>query len=87
LAVIYINKGNDYITAANKLPTNKASDAKYNSLKKQFETELGNAMPLLEKARELNPKDVNTLTTLREVYIKLNKLDKAAEVKKTLDQM
>jgi tetratricopeptide (TPR) repeat protein len=87
LAVIYINKGNEYITAANKLPTNKASDAKYNSLKKQFETELGNAMPLLEKARELNPKDVNTLTTLREVYIKLNKLDKAAEVKKTLDQM
>ena len=44
-------------------------------------------MPLLEKARELNPKDVNTLTTLREVYIKLGKLDKATEVKKTLDQM
>ncbi|WP_154647943.1 tetratricopeptide repeat protein [Pedobacter arcticus] len=87
LAVIYINKGNDYITAANKLPQNKASDAKYNDLKKKFETELSNAMPLLEKARELNPKDVNTLTTLREVYIKLGKLDKATEVKKTLDQM
>ncbi|HEX7367616.1 MAG TPA: tetratricopeptide repeat protein [Pelobium sp.] len=87
LAVIYINTGNEYITQANKLPQNKTSDAKYNALKKKFETELGNALPLLEKARELNPKDVNTLTTLREVYIKLNKLDKAAEVKKTLDQM
>ncbi|WP_442794665.1 tetratricopeptide repeat protein [Pelobium manganitolerans] len=87
LAVIYINKGNAYITEANKLPTTKANDAKYNALKKKFEVELGNALPLLERARELNPKDVSTLNTLREVYIKLNKMDKAAEVKKTLDQM
>ncbi len=87
LAVIYINRGNDYITQANKLPQNKASDAKYNSLKKQFESELAKALPLLEKARELNPKDLNALNTLREVYIKLNMLDKAAEVKKNLDQM
>lgn len=87
LAVIYINKGNDYITEANKLPTTKASDTKYNALKKQFENELSNAMPLLEKARELNPKDTNVLSTLREVYVKLNKMDKAAEVKKAIDQM
>lgn len=87
LAVIYINRGNDYITQANKLPNNKTSDVKYNELKKKFEGELSKAVPLLEKAKELSPKDVNTLNTLREVYIKLNKLDKAAEVKKTLDQM
>jgi tetratricopeptide (TPR) repeat protein len=87
LAVIYINRANDYITQANKLPNNKTSDVKYNELKKKFEGELSKAVPLLEKARELSPKDVNTLNTLREVYIKLNKLDKAAEVKKTLDQM
>ncbi|MFC5284383.1 tetratricopeptide repeat protein [Pedobacter alpinus] len=86
LAIIYINKGNDHITAANKLPSNKASDAKYNELKKKFDTELGNALPLLEKAKELNPNDLNTLTTLREVYVKLNKLDKAAQIKKLLDQ-
>ncbi len=87
LAVIYINKGNEAITQANKLPQNKASDAKYNTLKKKFETELSNALPLLEKARELNPKDVTVLTTLREVYIKLSMFDKATEVKKVLDQM
>ncbi|HET8830223.1 MAG TPA: tetratricopeptide repeat protein [Pelobium sp.] len=87
LAVIYINKGNEYINEANKLPQNKASDAKYNALKKKFDTELGNALPLLEKARELNPKDVNTLTTLREVYVKLGKFDQATELKKILDQM
>jgi tetratricopeptide (TPR) repeat protein len=87
LAVIHINRGNEYINAANKLPATKASDAKYNDLKKKFDVELAAAMPLLEKAKELNPKDLNVLSTLREVYIKLNKMDKAAEIKKALDQM
>jgi tetratricopeptide (TPR) repeat protein len=85
LAVIYIDRGNNYINEANKLPNNKSSDTKYNELKKKFDTELSNALPLLEKARELSPKDASTLTTLREVYVKLNKLDKAAEIKKVLD--
>ena len=87
LAIIYINRGNDYIIQANKLPNTKASEVKYNALKKNFMDELGKAAPLLEKARELNPKDANTLTTLREVYVKLNKLDKAAEVKKAFDAL
>ena len=87
LAVINIDKGNAYINEANKLPNTKASEAKYNDLKNRFESELGNALPLLEKARELNPKDASVLNTLREVYVKLNKLDKAAEVKKALDEM
>ena len=69
LAVININRGNEYINAANKLPANKASDAKYNELKKKFEAELSAALPLLEKAKELNPKDLNVLSTLREVYV------------------
>ena len=87
LAIIYINRGNDYIIEANKLPNTKAAGVKYNALKKNFTDELGKSAPLLEKARELNPKDANTLTTLREVYVKLNKLDKAAEVKKAFDAL
>jgi tetratricopeptide (TPR) repeat protein len=87
LSVSYINKGNDYINEANKLPNTKASDVKYNLLKNKFSAELTNAVPLLEKARVLNPKDVNVLTTLREVYVKLNKLDKASEVKKAIDAL
>jgi len=87
LSVIYINKGNDFIIAANKLPNNKASDAKYAELKGKFTKELSNAMPLLEKARELNPKDLSVLTTLREVYVKLGLLTKASEVKKAIDQL
>src|SRR5690606_27726597 len=72
LSVIHIDKANNYINEANKLPSNKASDAKYNALRAKFDEELKKALPLLEKARELNPKDVNVITTLREVYTKLN---------------
>lgn len=87
LSIIYIDKGNAYINEANKLPTNKSTEAKYNSLKAKFEGELKNALPLLEKARELNPKDLNTLTTLREVYTKLNMMDKAAQMKKAINEL
>lgn len=87
LSVSYINKGNDYINEANKLPNSKASDLKYAQLKNKFSAELTNAIPLLEKARALNPKDVNVLTTLREVYVKLNKLEKASEIKKAIDAL
>ncbi|ADY51631.1 Tetratricopeptide TPR_1 repeat-containing protein [Pseudopedobacter saltans DSM 12145] len=87
LSILYIDKGNAYITEANKLPTNKSTEAKYNSLKAKFEGELRNALPLLEKARELNPKDLNTLTTLREVYTKLNMMDKAAQMKKAISEL
>ena len=87
LSIIYIDKGNAYINEANKLPTNKSTEAKYNSLKGKFEGELKNALPLLEKARELNPKDLNTLTTLREVYTKLNMMDKASQMKKAISEL
>ncbi|WP_304062711.1 tetratricopeptide repeat protein [Pedobacter glucosidilyticus] len=87
LAVIYIDRGNAFINQANALPNTKNNEAKYNALKGQFNAQLTKALPLLEKARELNPKDRNVAKALREVYVKLNKLDKAAELKKQLDQM
>ncbi len=87
LSIIYIDKANVFINEANKLPSNKASDAKYNALRAKFDSELKKALPLLEKARELNPKDANVVTTLREVYTKLNMMDKAAQMKKALSEL
>ena len=87
LAVIYINRGNGYINEANKLPSAKSSDAKYNALKAQFDGELKKALPLLETAREQSPRDVNILRTLQEVYVKLNQMDKAAAIKEELKQL
>jgi len=87
LGVLYINKGNDFITAANKLPNTKVGQTKYEALKKSFDGQLAKAEPYLEKALELNPKDVNTMNTLKEVYVKLGKMDKAAALKKKIGQM
>ena len=87
LGVLYINRGNDFITAANKLPNTKAGQLKYDELKKSFDSQLSKAQPFIEKALELNPKDVGTMNTLREIYVKLNKLDKASALKKKIDQM
>ncbi|MFD1630759.1 tetratricopeptide repeat protein [Pseudopedobacter beijingensis] len=87
LSILYIDKANVYINEANKLPNNKSTEAKYNALKGQFEGELKKALPLLERARELNPKDVNVLNTLREVYVKLNRMDKATQIKKELGDL
>jgi tetratricopeptide (TPR) repeat protein len=87
LGVLYINRGNDFITAANKLPNTPAGQKKYDELKKNFDAQLNKAEPYIEKALELNPKDVGTMNTLREIYVKLNKLDKASALKKKIDQM
>ncbi len=87
LGVLFIDKANVFITEANKLSTNKASEAKYTALRGKFMAELNNALPYLEKAEEINPKDKNTLVTLREVYVKLNKLDKASAIKKRIDTL
>ena len=87
LGILYINRGNDFITAANKLPNTKAGQLKYDELKKSFDAQLSKAQPFIEKALELNPKDVSTMNTLREIYVKLNKLDKATALKKKIDQM
>ena len=87
LGILYINRGNDFITAANKLPNTKAGQLKYDELKKSFDAQLSKAQPFIEKALELNPKDVSTMNTLREIYVKLNKLDKAPALKKKIDQM
>lgn len=87
LGVLYINIGNDFITAANKLPNTKAGQTKYEALKKSFNSQLAKAEPYLEKALDLNPKDVSTMNTLKEIYVKLNKLDKASALKKKIEQM
>lgn len=87
LGVLYINKGNDFITAANKLPNTKAGQTKYEALKKSFDAQLAKAEPYLEKALELNPKDVTTMNTLKEIYVKLGKLEKASALKKKIAQM
>jgi tetratricopeptide (TPR) repeat protein len=45
------------------------------------------ALPYLEKAREIQPNNLNVLNTLRVVYYRLQKMDEYAEVQKLIDEL
>jgi len=47
---------------------------------------LEKSLPYLEKADELNPNDIYVLRTLRDIYARLNQLDKLREIEKKIDK-
>ena len=83
MGVIYYNKGRDFYLEANALPINEK--AKYDATIAKAEAELKSALPLFEKAYELQPDDEATLQALKEVYYKLKMTDKYNEIKAKLD--
>ena len=62
---------------ANKLPITET--AKYDELKNKADKLLDKALPELEIAEKLNPKDRNTLITLKQLYARKSNNDKIKE--------
>jgi Flp pilus assembly protein TadD len=60
------------------------NSALYDSTKAEADALLEKARPYLEKAHELDPKDTNTLTMLRNVYARSGATDKLNEVNEKL---
>jgi tetratricopeptide (TPR) repeat protein len=85
LGAIYFNQAAATIAAANKLPANKVKE--YDAAVVKFKKQLEEAKPYLEKANSINPKDLSTLRSLREIYTRNNQLDKAKEVKAKMDAL
>lgn len=82
LGAIYYNKAAVILSKANKLPRNKV--AEYNLEVARFKKTFESATPYLESALAIKPDDVSTLTSLKEIYARINKNDKAAEMQKRL---
>ncbi len=83
-ALIY-NRAVEKIKAMNDLP---ASDQKgYEKLKADGDDLLQRSLPYLEKARSINGKDLETLNALKELYARLNMMDKLNEVKKAIEAL
>ena len=57
------------LKAANEIPPNE--QAKYDAAVKEAFVELDKAVPYLEKAHEIDPKEKSTMLTLKEIYFKL----------------
>ena len=74
--VCFYNKGASMLEAANEI----MDPTEYNKAFEEAKEVFANALPYMERARELNPTDLDTLTSLKELYYRLQMTDKYEEV-------
>ncbi|MFH1119726.1 MAG: tetratricopeptide repeat protein [Bacteroidota bacterium] len=82
LGALYVNQAATIIEKANKLPL--SATAEYDALKLEADNILKKSIPYLETASTLDPKDKSTLLSLKEIYTRLNMMDKRKEVEAKL---
>jgi tetratricopeptide (TPR) repeat protein len=81
--LLYVDKANEITEIMNGLKLNEK--AKYDKLQKEQQEAFSNALPFFVKAREIDPKDMDTLKALKEVYYKLKMYQEAKEVQAVID--
>ena len=80
LGALYFNEAAELANEANKIPFNQQK--KYEEAVKKVKDAFTKAQPYLEKAHEIDPKDINTMASLQQLYAQLKMNDKAMEMKK-----
>ena len=87
LAILKLDPEKSLIDQMNKLGTSAADNKKYEVLKKQRLDVFTSAIPYLEKAVELDPKNYEAAKTLLNVYNALELTDKAKPLKVKVKEM
>lgn len=87
LGALYYNRAALLSKEANKLNADysKEGTKKYNEKKAEMGLYFDKALPYFEKAEKIDPKDVNTLQALKEIYAKKSMFDKSNEYKAKLE--
>lgn len=80
LGALHYNRAADIANDASQEPDQK----KYEVLKTKSDDEFKRALPFMEKAHQLDVKDMNVINTLKTIYYKLQMTDKYEEMKKLL---
>lgn len=83
MGVCYYNLGVAKFDAANDILDN----AKYNAAVEEAKKVFAKAVPYMEKAHELNPEDLDSLSSLKELYYRLQMTDKYNEVIKKIAEI
>jgi Tfp pilus assembly protein PilF len=83
LGALYVNKAASINDEATKLPLEES--VKFDKLKKEADGYLEKALPYLEKATELQPADINTLFTLKQIYSRTNKPEKMKAIQEKIN--
>ncbi|MDT8401677.1 MAG: tetratricopeptide repeat protein [Bacteroidales bacterium] len=81
--VCYYNKGANMLQAANEI----MDPAEYNKAFEEAKEVFAKAIPYMEKARDLNPEDMDTLTSLKELYYRLQMTEKYDEVVARIEEL
>jgi len=84
---LYYNKAAGMTEQINQLANDftPAGTKKYDALKAEMDNQFKEALPFFEKAESMNPKDLNTLVALREIYARIDQLDKVGPLKARIE--
>lgn len=80
LGVLYNNQGVELNKQADKITDQK----KYQAANAKANEQFANAMPVLERALQLNPQDRNTMVALRQIYMRMQLDDKLKAINEKL---
>ncbi len=84
IGALYVNKAAKILEKANDLPLDAVDE--YDAEKAKADDLLKKSLPYLEKAIELQPNDVNTLVSLKEIYTRLGMQEKLKAVNAKLEK-
>ncbi len=82
LGALYFNQAAEKLLEAGNLPLSEAE--KYDALKADATDLMQKALPYLEKADSIQPADAVTLQTLKEIYTRLNMMEKLKGINERL---
>jgi tetratricopeptide (TPR) repeat protein len=85
LGATYFNMGGELLKKANSIPASKTKE--YDEAKAASDAKFNEALPYLEKAHEMNPKDYNTVFSLKQLYARKGDMKKADEMKQALETL
>ena len=83
LGALFFNKAVELNNSANST----SDDKKYKSLKDQSDVYFNKALPYLESSYSINPKDKNTLLSLKQLYYMKANYKKSDEIKKLISEL
>jgi len=85
MGILYNNVAAELLFKANNLPND--AEKEYIALKGEADSNLDLALPYLEKAASINPNDVQTLTALKQIYVRKNQADKAKAMNERINAL
>jgi tetratricopeptide (TPR) repeat protein len=85
LGAVYYNKGVKQVDVSNAVPSNQPD--KYEIEKDKADVEFKKAIPYMEKAHEINPKDKYAMESLKNLYYREKMMDKHAAILEKLKNL